>query len=162
MAVTGSIDRIERHERDGRVRVIDYKTSDRGDPPRSAHFRSAGRDDAWRDAWQRVADGKGELIWKDLQLPLQPAWREDYGSRGSPARTSRCRRRWAKLEILWWTELASDLQAAAERCADGVVEAVRAGRFSPVVEQSPELRRLRLALHRGAAESVAEEGGVNP
>lgn len=162
LTVTGSIDRIERHERDRRVRVVDYKTSDKGDPPHGTHLRPAGRDDVWRDAWQRVANGKGEFIWKDLQLPLyRRALLEDYGSEITCAYFT-LPKAVGETKVLDWTELTSDLQAAAERCADGVVEAVQAGRFSPVVEQSPDYDAFASLFHRGAAESVAWEGGVNP
>jgi ATP-dependent helicase/nuclease subunit B len=46
----GRIDRIDYHERLGRLSVLDYKTADRGDSPRKTHLR--GED------------------WIDLQLPL--------------------------------------------------------------------------------------------
>lgn len=159
MTVTGSVDRIERHERDGRVRVIDYKTSDKGDQPRSTHLRPVGRNDEWRDPWQRVATGKGESIWKDLQLPLyRRALGKDYGPDILCAYFT-LPKAVGDTAILEWPELAGDLQAAADRCADGVVEAIRAARFSPVVEQAPDYDDFASLFHRGAAESVASEGG---
>lgn len=48
----GRIDRIDRHELDGRFALLDYKTSDRGEDPRRSH----GPDKAGR--------------WQDLQLVL--------------------------------------------------------------------------------------------
>jgi ATP-dependent helicase/nuclease subunit B len=51
MEIHGRIDRIERHK-DGRVRILDYKTSDSGTEPLKAHYQSSNR------------------IWVDLQLPL--------------------------------------------------------------------------------------------
>lgn len=159
MKVTGSIDRIERHECDGRVRVIDYKTSDKGDPPQDVHLRPAGRDDDWRDDWQRVVTAKGESIWKDLQLPLyRRALQRDYGTEIACAYFT-LPKAVGDTAILEWTGLTDNLQAAADRCADGVVAAILAGRFSPVVEQSPDYDEFASLFHRGAAESVAGEGG---
>ncbi len=52
MEIHATIDRIERHT-DGRIRILDYKTSDGGDNPLKAHYRP-----------------QSEEHWKDLQLPL--------------------------------------------------------------------------------------------
>ncbi len=73
--VEGRFDRIDRHA-DGRIRVIDYKTSDSGDAPAKAHLATADRDRALPDyAYTRNAEinAKGEaktMRWTNLQLPL--------------------------------------------------------------------------------------------
>lgn len=68
MAISGKIDRVDAHEEHGWA-VIDYKTSDRGDPPERAHKRG-GR-------------------WIDLQLPLYRTLAAPLASRlglsGEPA-----------------------------------------------------------------------------
>lgn len=51
MLLHGRIDRIERHA-DGRIRILDYKTSASGSEPLKAHYQS------------------GNKKWVDLQLPL--------------------------------------------------------------------------------------------
>lgn len=51
MEIHGRIDRIERHD-DGRVRILDYKTSDGGLEPIKTHYQPGNR------------------AWLDLQLPL--------------------------------------------------------------------------------------------
>ena len=53
----------------GAVRVIDYKTSDKGVSPLAAHVRSARRDETAPDWARFTVDGK-DLVWTDLQLPL--------------------------------------------------------------------------------------------
>jgi ATP-dependent helicase/nuclease subunit B len=60
-----------------------------------------------------------------------------------------------------WPDLTGDLQAAADRCADGVVEAILAGRFSPVVEQPPDWDDFAELFHRGAAASLQDEKGAS-
>lgn len=51
MLLTGRIDRIDVHEATGQRRILDYKTSDAGDPPAKTHRKRSGE-------------------WIDLQLPL--------------------------------------------------------------------------------------------
>ncbi len=58
MPVHGKIDRIDRHERTGAWRIIDYKTGDKGDGPIEQHH---GRS---------KLPGAEETEWRDLQLPL--------------------------------------------------------------------------------------------
>lgn len=53
MILRARIDRIDRHLESGRIRILDYKTSDGGDAPIKTHFRP-----------------KSEERWADLQLPL--------------------------------------------------------------------------------------------
>jgi RecB family exonuclease len=66
VTITGRIDRVDVHDADRRVRVIDYKTGERGDPPQKTHRDAAG-------------------AWVDLQLPLyaeaaaRGAWRDEAG-----------------------------------------------------------------------------------
>lgn len=53
IALSGKIDRIDRNEADGRVRIIDYKTGQEPKSPEQTHGR-----------------GEDGEPWKDLQLPL--------------------------------------------------------------------------------------------
>ena len=53
MLLRARIDRIDRHLEAGRIRILDYKTSDSGDAPLKTHFRP-----------------NSEERWADLQLPL--------------------------------------------------------------------------------------------
>ncbi|MBL9147722.1 MAG: PD-(D/E)XK nuclease family protein [Phycisphaerae bacterium] len=54
MAIVGRIDRIDWHAGSRRWRILDFKTSDRGELPRDAH----------------LAGPKTAPRWRDLQLPL--------------------------------------------------------------------------------------------
>ena len=57
--ISGRIDRIDRHEGSGAIRVIDYKTGERPTDPKRAHLSSSG--------------------WCDLQLPLYRWLVEQHG-----------------------------------------------------------------------------------
>jgi len=72
-SVSGKIDRVDRNERTGAVRVLDYKTSDRAVAPRGrplppAAARWFGTPGAQRGAGSCLATF--EWVWTDLQLPL--------------------------------------------------------------------------------------------
>ncbi|HEY8995817.1 MAG TPA: PD-(D/E)XK nuclease family protein, partial [Lacunisphaera sp.] len=66
LTVSAKIDRVERHVESGAMRVIDYKTSDKGVSPLSAHVRTARRDETAAEWARFTRDGK-ELVWTDLQ-----------------------------------------------------------------------------------------------
>jgi hypothetical protein len=58
MPLRAKIDRVDRHERTGERRIIDYKTGEGGRTPHAAHHGT-----------ESIGDGS-ELPWLDLQLPL--------------------------------------------------------------------------------------------
>jgi hypothetical protein len=59
MPLRGQIDRIDVHEREGRWRVIDYKSSESAKSPMKAHHDR-----------KKPPDALDDLEWIDLQLPL--------------------------------------------------------------------------------------------
>ena len=74
MTVRGRIDRIEKNETTGALRVLDYKTSAKAKPPLQAHT-APSRDDTpdYETFYATVKDKEKALRWLDLQLPLY-AW----------------------------------------------------------------------------------------
>jgi ATP-dependent helicase/nuclease subunit B len=161
MMVRGKIDRIDQHA-DGRTRVLDYKTGDKATEPVAAHLRSVRADEADRPAWLRYAEDEGKVrAWADLQLPLyRRAVAAEFGDAVAcgyfnlPKAAS-------ETAITMWDGLTRDAQAAAERCAEGVVTAVTAGEFWPPRELSgreAEWDEFAEFFHHGAAASVAWEG----
>ncbi len=72
-ALTGKIDRIDRHEKTGALRVIDYKTSQSERGPVGGHVKKANISDLEDDTvqWQCFDDAHEKpQRWVDLQLPL--------------------------------------------------------------------------------------------
>ena len=70
LPIHGSIDRVERHE-DGRVRILDYKTSKAASSPEDAHLKKLPRGKSAGDyaEWRITSDGKGKpALWTNLQL----------------------------------------------------------------------------------------------
>ncbi len=157
LTVRGKIDRIDRHA-DGRVRVIDYKTSDKAKAPLEAHVETLREVDAERPEWLQVEIGGRTKRWVDLQLPLyRRALAAEYGTDLTCAYFN-LPKAVGETGLLAWPDDAPELQGAAERCAEAVAAAIGAGEFWPPVE---DLARgeaeWATVFHDGIAASVAED-----
>lgn len=124
MLLRARIDRIDRHLETGRIRILDYKTSDSGDAPLKTHFRP-----------------NSEERWADLQLPLYrfiyeqlhvPAADITVGYFNLPQATGRT-------GILEWdlrSKGGEDLYPAALAKAREVIARIQAGTFWPPTDRS--------------------------
>jgi ATP-dependent helicase/nuclease subunit B len=165
LTVTGKIDRIDRHEKTGALRVLDYKTSDRPVNPEAAHIRGMHRDER-AAAFARFVYNAKEQVWTDLQLPLylravaaapelinSPALECGYFNLPKAA---------GETGIQPWADYTRELDAAAWRCAEGVAAAIEAGEFWPPNETlRPEQDDFAALFHHGVAESVAWPGAAD-
>ena len=163
LVVSGKIDRIDRHERTGAVRVLDYKTSDQPVQPGEAHLRPARRDETAPDFARFASGGEREQVWRDLQLPLylraiaaEFPGEAECGYFNLPKAAT-------ETSIARWEGYTPGLAAAAWRCTEGVAAAIRAGEFWPPNENVRADRDAFAALfHRGVADSVAFPGTEVP
>ena len=159
LEVRGKIDRVDRHEGTGALRVLDYKTSDAAVPPQKSHLRPANPADDASPPWRRVTVGGREQVWTDLQLPLYlralalefPAAALSCGYLNLPKAVG-------DTALALWPELDADLQASANTCADAVAEAIRAGKFWPPAEIAAERDPFAALFHHGVEDSVGWEG----
>jgi ATP-dependent helicase/nuclease subunit B len=167
LAVRGKIDRIDRHEGTGAVRVLDYKTSDQPAAPRDAHCRRPRRDgsDGARPAWARFTFGDRELVWTDLQLPLYlhalQVERAGLAAFG-PVQCGyfNLPKAAGETAVALWDDYSLEWQEAARRCAEGVAAAVAAGEFWPPAGRSAREDEDWAGLfHQGAAASVEWSSG---
>ncbi len=71
--MTMMLDRVERHEQTGEIRVMDYKTSAKAKPPQDAHLETFKEDENKPILGELVPIGRRELRWSNLQLPIY-AW----------------------------------------------------------------------------------------
>lgn len=159
VTVSAKIDRIERHAATGAVRVIDYKTSDKGVPPPAAHVRSARRAET-APAWARFTRGGKELVWTDLQLPLYlEAVADEFGG-AVGAGYFNLPKAVGETALVLWEDYDAEWRAAARRCAEGAAAAVTAGIFWPPAEVPPRDEDEAFAglFHHGTADSVEREG----
>ncbi len=136
MTVKGKIDRIDRHS-DGRIRILDYKTSDKAESPESTHVKYARVDAGLPEYAVFEKDGKLKC-WTDLQLPLYQLLlekEEDFkggkivcGYFNLPKAVSDTR-----IEI--WDGMGDAYLKDAEKCAVGVIESICNGVFWPPSEK---------------------------
>jgi ATP-dependent helicase/nuclease subunit B len=159
LTVTGRIDRIDRHEASGAIRVLDYKTFDTAKLPDTTHTRRVPARDGDAPAPPEYAcftapDGS-ELLWHDLQLPLyrralapQFGHAIEVGYFNLPkAATETGINLWQGFDAAW--------QAAADRCAEGVAAAIAAGVFWPPAERTAFTDDFAALFHEGTEASVA-------
>ena len=162
LTVRGKIDRVERHETTGTVRVLDYKTSDKPLSPADAHRKKLGCGEVLRHEFSgcEVAGANGR--WVDLQLPLYRMAASRFGGEvvcgyfNLPKAVT-------ETAIATWDDLDEATQASALTCAAGVAAGVRAGIFWPPNEDARDDEFTRL-FHEGVAASVdvdsRSEGGA--
>ncbi len=159
LAVSGKIDRIDRHEGTGAIRVLDYKTSDTPAQPWAAHLRPVRRDELVPEFARFAAEGR-EQVWSDLQLPLYlRALAAEFpgeitgGYFNLPKAAS-------ETGIALWDDYTRELAESAWRCAVGVAAAIRAGEFWPPNENiRADYDPFATLFHHGVAASVAWKEG---
>ena len=138
MEVRGKIDRIDRHP-DGRLRVLDYKTSDNvKKAPEAIHLRTP-RDEDTRPYVAITLPGSGKKKnpsvrhWSDLQLPLYLHFiRENYGA-DTPVTAGyvQLAKSVTDIQFALWDGLTPDLVDAAVACAHGVLHDASRGIYGP-------------------------------
>lgn len=142
MQVEGRIDRIDYNARLQRWRIVDYKTSEAGQPPKSQHFRG------------------GE--WRDLQLPLY-LWLTEELRAGKPGACDVGYIALSKTpeeELFLAYDLKDDDYASALRRALEIVEAIQRREFEHPGDAPPADRSLAAACGFGLLADVVAEGAL--
>jgi len=130
----GQIDRLDRHETTGRLRVWDYKTGKQGDPMKD-HLEKVCIEpgDELGLEWRALEiEGGFATAWKNLQLPLyvwamqqkHPGVEIEAGYLHLPAVVSGTR------DCLW-EGLNQDIIDSAHDCAEAAVRRMLSGVFWP-------------------------------
>jgi len=131
VVVSGRIDRIDRHRESGRLRIIDYKTSDRAETPVQTHLGTVGTESR---TFARVCVGGKEQRWKDLQLPLYRLLLgavEDADVAPPELAYFNLPKTVDDAAVAVWNEFNEVLYESALTCAHGVVEGILKGVFWP-------------------------------
>lgn len=126
------IDRIDRHQTSGQIRVLDYKTSDKASAPLDAHAPRAPRALDEAQAWREfiVADGVRRR-WVDLQLPLYAAALRLHGLEPQEAGYFVLPKSVQDTRVLLWPDFGKAWIEPALACASEAVRRMRAGVFWP-------------------------------
>lgn len=131
--VGGKVDRVDMHETDGSIRVLDYKTS--SNPPAETHWGSPGREPEQFPEYARFMgvnkSGKDlEKRWIGLQLPLYRWWAEDEADLGladKEVAVGYFNLSSEAVGVTVWEELDDELMASAMACAKGVIADLQSG-----------------------------------
>lgn len=121
MLLRARLDRVDRHVDDGRIRILDYKTTDAGKSPNETHYRSMLRK------------------WEDLQLPLYrfvysqlhpkaPSIAVGYFNLPKAATETQI------VQLDFAAKDGTDLYPSAIAAARAVIAAIQAGTFWPPAE----------------------------
>jgi len=131
--VGGKVDRVDMHEADGSIRVLDYKTS--LNSPAEAHWGSAGREPEQFPEYARFMglDKRGKPLekrWTGLQLPLYRWWaqdEDDLGLADKEVTVGYFNLSSETIGVTVWEELDDELMASAMACAKGVIADLQSG-----------------------------------
>ncbi len=132
--IRGRIDRIDRNEKTGALRVIDYKTSDRKTPPIEDHLGSPGvntPDYTLMDNGQRIRR------WSNLQLPLYIILLQSNGLDADSIDTGYFSLPKAVTEsgLYLWSGFDEAVITSARKCAEGVMDHIRRRVFWPPADK---------------------------
>lgn len=129
--LTGMVDRIERN-RDGRVRIVDFKTSDKATNPEQAHALSLKRRKlAAEDEWKAFEIDGEPFVWTDLQLPLYAAALTQAGRQVDEVAYFSLPKNVQGTMLQSWEGFDEAWMEAAVACAGEVVKRIQKGVFWP-------------------------------
>ena len=122
MLLRARLDRVDRHVDDGRIRILDYKTTDSGKTPFETHYRPKLQ------------------AWDDLQLPLYRYVYSQLHSQSSAIAVGyfnlpKAAAETAIHELPLASKNGADLYSSAIAAARAVIAAIRAGTFWPPAKQ---------------------------
>lgn len=135
----GRIDRIERHV-DGRLRIVDFKSSDKPRTPQEAHVKVIAARTKLTEAeeWKCFDLPEGRRgMWLDLQLPLYAAAMQQRGQPISSVAYFALPKSIQDTAILPWEGFDAEMIEAANQCAAEAVRRIRSGQFWPPADRSP-------------------------
>ena len=134
--VRGKIDRIDRHRETGRVRLLDYKTSERGGTPEAAHLGSLSADRECRDYTLIEVAGKRRR-WTDLQVPLYAILLSSDTELRGPFELGYFNLPGAvdDTDVVLWKDVTAGLLESAQACAMGVITDIKGRRFWPPAQK---------------------------
>jgi ATP-dependent helicase/nuclease subunit B len=136
LTVRGRIDRVERHEETGALRVLDYKTSGKAKSPLEVH--TVRRTDDTPDYATVDVQMKGKERpsgWVDLQLPLYYWAMETEAENGLQLGYFNLPTVGADTGVQLLEGYSLDIHANAMACAEAIVDRVQAGEFWPAREK---------------------------
>jgi len=170
--ITGKIDRVDRNEKDGRIRIIDYKTSDKAEAPWEAHMkRRDGSAAEYNRFLLQTKRGTSEYKWVNLQLPayhLIYTEKEKFESNIELAYFN-LPKAVSATGISTWVGFGPGAMESALICLNGVLDGIGSGVFWPPSETVKYEDFERLFIHepednfelKDFKQGVAPGGGMS-
>lgn len=137
--ITGKIDRIDQHP-DGRIRILDYKTSDKPEAPAKAHLKALRSNTVCQEVAIFAWRGK-EHCWTNLQLPLYAASLLPDFPDDTPIEVGYVQLAKAAEDtgVDVWNDFDRDLISSALACASAILGQIDAAAFEdPLVFDAHE------------------------
>ena len=134
LRVTGRIDRIDRHTGSGTLRVVDYKSGNRGAKPEPSHISKSVKNclDVAKFSIQQNGKEK-EYAWRDLQLPLYSLMAREALAPDTFVHAAyfNMPKAVTTTEIAEWSDMSEELVTAARECAERIIDAIGSREFWP-------------------------------
>jgi len=130
--VRGKIDRIDRHRQTGKIRVLDYKTSEKAGTPEETHLGSPPREREWPE-YAKVEVAGRQRRWTDLQLPLYGILLSSDRELPGPFELGyfNLPKALDDTGVVLWESLSAAVLDSASACARGVIGDIKSRRFWP-------------------------------
>ncbi|MEN8849168.1 MAG: PD-(D/E)XK nuclease family protein [Akkermansiaceae bacterium] len=155
VTLTGQVDRIDHHE-DGRVRVLDYKTSKKAKKVIEEHIKNLPKEPPVHlEGVDEVLTPAGKL-WTNVQVPFYAAALERVDAVGYFALGETE----TDVKISLWDEFDEEEQESAVRCAEWVLKQVKKQVFWPPAEKPRYDDFGGLAYGRLLEKAVEWQGGA--
>jgi ATP-dependent helicase/nuclease subunit B len=134
--IRGTIDRIERNEKTGHLRVIDFKTSSSASKAEAAHLAGFGKFNSEDDypAWARTTNSQDkDCHWTNLQIPLYILALRQFFGKETPITGGyfNLPKAIGDVGIDLWEDLGEHQLRSAYACAEGVASSIKNGTFWP-------------------------------
>ncbi len=133
------IDRVDRHEKSGHLRVLDFKTSDKAKSPLDAHADKIGSRKKLSEAelWKTFEHSDGQTyLWRDLQLPLYAAALRLRGLSPDAVGYFALPKSVQETGVQLWADFSDTWIDRALECAAEIVRRQRAGKFWPPADKA--------------------------
>ncbi len=156
--IAGRIDRIDRNA-SGALCVLDYKTSEKAEPPTATHLGSLREGDPLAEAVvsASTAQARRDRRWADLQLPLYREMLKAGGDRDITMGYVSLGAAAGDTAFSLWDGYTDALHDSAMACARAVVRRIRDGIFWPQGEPRGDDDFGGLLLADAQASMVAPE-----
>jgi ATP-dependent helicase/nuclease subunit B len=135
--IRGKVDRIDRHRQTGKIRLLDYKTTDKGGTPEDAHFGSVPRNRECPE-YARVEVAGREKRWTDLQVPLYAILLSSDPELQGPFEMGyfNLPKALEDTGVVLWVDPSPAILELAGACARGIISDIKSRRFWPPAQKA--------------------------